>query len=121
MIFHRPTAIAFVAVFAAACAPTTSQPVDPLVAPFVGKTLSNTGNDITFNADGTINGTAGPDRDINVSGVWEVRNGRFCRTITEPATLPEGIPATECQEVVVDGNQVTFTSPTGRTSQLTIL
>lgn len=83
---------------------------DDLQAILSGATLSNGNAEININADGTLDG--GP-----VSGTWEIADGQFCRTLTAPAQAA----GSECQTVVVNGNTLTFTSPTGRTVEWTKL
>ncbi|MCK0138840.1 glycoside hydrolase family 43 C-terminal domain-containing protein [Aliiroseovarius sp. F47248L] len=75
-----------------------------------GRTLTNKDADVTLHADGRLSGSGGVD------GTWEVRDGKYCRTISKP----DKWKGTECQVVTTAGDQITFTSPSGRTSTWTM-
>ena len=95
-----------------ACA--SSPEPDPLIAPIVGKTLTSTeGVTAKLSADGRITGSFGEDGVID--GVWEMRDGKYCRTLSQPPSFA----GTECQNVTITDNTVEFESPTGRTSMWT--
>ncbi len=79
---------------------------DPLMEALSGRTLVNSGRSLTLNADGTLTGT-------DLSGTWSIEDSLFCRTLL---TGPETFGVAECQNVIVDGTEITFFSPTGRTA-----
>ena len=83
---------------------SVAQAADPLYSSLVGRTLTRGGFTITFNPDGSMVG-ANPD----LTGTWEVRDGQFCRTISQPAQMA----GTECQSVTISGASYTFTGPSG--------
>ncbi len=98
----------------AACQTTTSGTATqstnaPTWLSIVDKTLLN-GADGETEVVLRSNGTIGGNEDI--VGTWEERDGKYCRTLTEP----ERFAGTECQMVTLNGNEVTFESPGGRTS-----
>ncbi|MCV6585144.1 MAG: hypothetical protein OIF47_06380 [Marinibacterium sp.] len=100
-------AVACALVLAACDIPTAA--VDPLNAALSGKTLTSGSTTIMLGSDGTISGDG-------VAGTWEIRDGKFCRTLTQP----ESLQGSECQTVTLDGDKATFQSPTGRTSSFTL-
>ena len=88
--------------------PTASNGEAPEWLILVGQPLTSVENPnlvVTLNQDRTVSGSG-------IEGVWEERNGQYCRTITAPAQLA----GTECQSVTVNGSQVTFDNRSGRTS-----
>ena len=97
----------------AACA-TSSADVDPLIAPIVDKTLTNSENGMTvvLGSDGSVKGGNG---DVTIEGAYEMRDGKYCRTLT----LPESFAGTECQNVTITEDSVEFESPSGRRSTWT--
>jgi hypothetical protein len=98
-------------VLSACMASPPAQDVDPLTDQLSGKTgVHGSGTTITLQEDGRITGRTGQGEAIN--GVWEVRNGRYCRTLT----TPESLAGTSCQEVVFDGNEATFIREDGTSS-----
>lgn len=82
-----------------------------LFAQLADQTLAKDELRFTLHKDGRLIGNDG------TMGTWEVRDGKYCRTIT----VPEKWKGTECQEVKIDGTQYTFISPTGRTNTYTML
>lgn len=75
----------------------------------MGKTLINEQVKFSLNRDGTMVGDT-------VAGTWIVRDGKFCRTVVNPAALR----GTECQTVTIKGKQATFTSPNGKSRSYTL-
>lgn len=82
-----------------------------LLSRLSGKTLALNDLQFTLHEDGRLTGNDG------TMGTWEVRDGKYCRTIT----VPEKWKGTECQDVTIAGDQITFVSPTGRTNTYTML
>ncbi|MEE4118911.1 MAG: hypothetical protein V2I65_07845 [Paracoccaceae bacterium] len=74
------------------CVQTTSADVDPLTAALAGRSLTNDAGTIDVNRDGTLSGLA--------EGAWTVRDGQWCRTISEPARLA----GTACQDATLNGD-----------------
>ena len=50
--------------------------------------------------------------DVLIDGAWEIRQGKFCRTITAPAQMI----GTECQNISIDGDTATLTGRDGPTT-----
>ena len=96
---------------AVGCADTELTPDDDAISPFIGRKLSNeTG--MMIHADGTLTSTSGATPQTVFDGVWDMRRGQYCSTITIRATT--GRRATDCQNVTVDGDQVMFEDLDGR-------
>ncbi len=94
---------------AAALTLAACQTTSPLQTAVSGKTLVGERNSITVNEDGTLVGNG-------FRGTWEVRGDRWCRTITQPAQMA----GTACQNVVLDGDQITFIRASGTEITFTI-
>ncbi|WP_424969923.1 hypothetical protein [Dinoroseobacter sp. S76] len=109
----KKLAVVLIALGVAACdtpAPDTAMMGDPLKDALAGKTLMNVDNPdtlLTFGADGSLSGA--------VTGTWSVENGQFCRTLTEPASVAGSL----CQDVVIDGDVLTFLAGTNGDSSWT--
>ena len=101
------------AVLLAACADSTPTPpptpTDPVTAALVGKTLTSGSAKLQLQEGNKMVGRAGPNGDVPIAGAWEIRDGKFCRTLTSPPQLA----GTECQGVVIDGETATFSTPRG--------
>lgn len=83
----------------AACQSTNeAAQVDPLTAAISGKTLVSEGGEFTLGSNGSLTGMSGPNRDTEVTGAWEIRDGRYCRTITQP----ERLAGTACQDITLN-------------------
>ena len=79
-----------------------------------GKILEAELATVTINNDGTFNGLAGTNRDIELTGTWEIKNGHYCRKLDQRL---KGVPVSQCQIVeFLPGNKVSFdgTKPDGR-------
>lgn len=75
--------------------------VDPITAAISGKRLvAPRGDFIDVGADGRVTGMIGPDQSLALSGVWEIRDGQWCRTLTEPASFA----GTACQDATLNGD-----------------
>jgi hypothetical protein len=72
-----------------------------------GKALTAKGAKLLVGADGTLSGTVG--KGDGLTGTWEVRDGRFCRTIT----APERLAGTACQTATIAGGTLTLTRDDG--------
>ncbi|WP_282608599.1 hypothetical protein [Pelagibius sp. Alg239-R121] len=98
--------MALIGLTLAACQTTTSgekpQPAAPLEAALSGRTLDSQNATVHLNQDGTLTGTG-------VRGTWEVKDGKFCRTLTKPDSLA----GSDCQSVLFNGNRVTFIRSNG--------
>lgn len=105
------------AVVLSACGGTPEpapMPADPLTQQLVGKTLTNQNTKIQLQEFNRMIGRSGPAGDVIIDGFWEVREGRFCRTLT----LPEQIAGTECQDVTIEGETATFQTSSGPVSYI---
>ena len=94
---------------ATACAETTTTApaaVDPITAAVSGKSLVN--GDAIFNvgSEGSLTGTNGT---ADFVGTWEVRDGKWCRTFSEPANFA----GSACQEAVLGDGTITITGERG--------
>ncbi len=92
-------------------AATPTEEVDPLTARLSGMTgVHESGTAVTLHDDGRITGNT--HNGDAITGTWDVRNGRYCRTIT----APESLASTNCQDVEFDGNNVHFIKDDGTSS-----
>ena len=112
MDFKLFTCTAIASIVLSGCMATTpSEDMDPLTARLSGQTgVHDSGTTITLHEDGRLSGQ-NPSGDAIV-GVWTVRDGRFCRTIT----APDRLAGTNCQDVEFNGNEVTFIRDDNTTS-----
>lgn len=98
----------------AGCSDGISDPVDmpndPLTQQLVGKTLTNQSTKIQLQEGNMMTGRTGPSNEVAIDGTWQIREGRFCRTLTSPPQLA----GTECQDISIDGDTVTFDTPRGQ-------
>lgn len=94
----------------AGCAETTSSSQVGLVTQNLsGKTGTSGDATVTWHADGTMTGPMPNGEEFY--GVWEERNGQFCRTNIRP----ERLAATGCLDVEFEGDRATFTREDGST------
>lgn len=79
-----------------------------LVQKFAGAKLTSldTGQVINANADGTLTGAG-------VKGTWTIKNGQWCRTLTEP----KAFAGSACQKMDIQGNVMTLTRANGSTAR----
>ncbi len=111
-MFRTTIALVAAAGLLAACGGTTSAPPapsDPVTQALVGKTLTSGNAKITLQEYNKMVGVGGPFGAVPIDGAWEIRDGQFCRTLTAPPQLA----GTECQDVVIEGDTVTFTTSRG--------
>lgn len=103
------TAAIFGSIFAfalSACAETQS--IDPITQAVSGRTLVAGETRLTAGANGALVGTlAGGD---TLSGTWRILNGKWCRTLTEPARFagPE-----VCQNAALTDGQLVIVGSSG--------
>lgn len=83
----------------------TQSAAAPAWLSIVDKTLVNGDTTVVLQSSGAVVGSG-------IEGVWEERDGKYCRTLTKP----EQFAGTECQVVILNGNEVTFDNQQGRTS-----
>ena len=84
----------------------TAVPVvaDEITEALAGKTLVAPGQEITAHADGRLIGKVGKNLDIDLVGTWEIKNGKWCRTITKP----KGAAGSACQNLALGDGVVTI-------------
>ncbi|MDR9393564.1 hypothetical protein [Roseovarius sp. SYSU LYC5161] len=88
---------------------------DPLQARLSGMTgVHESGTTVTLGEDGSVSGTT--QNGEAIIGLWEVRDGRYCRTLTAPKSLA----GSGCQDVEFDGNKAIFTKDDGTSSTFVI-
>ena len=69
------------------CVSADPNSIDPLELAISGKTLVADTAELTLNSDRTLQGKIGNELEVDLIGTWYVDDGRFCRTISEPANL----------------------------------
>ncbi|MEP1354484.1 MAG: hypothetical protein ABJX32_16585 [Tateyamaria sp.] len=89
-----------------------SIPLDPISQQLVGKRLVSTGMTLHLQEGNRMAGRAGPSGDVNIDGAWQIREGKFCRTISEPVQMV----GTECQDISIDGETATLVGRDGPTT-----
>lgn len=87
-------------------------PLDPISQQLVGKKLTSTGMVLQLQEFNKMAGRAGPNGDVLIDGAWEIRQGKFCRTITAPAQMI----GTECQDISIEGDTATLVGRDGPTT-----
>ena len=87
--------------------PQTSQ--DPITEQLVGKRLVGPGLTLRLLEGNQLAGRAGTGNQVSIDGAWEIREGRFCRTISQPSQLA----GTECQDITIDGETATLVGRDG--------
>ena len=85
----------------------SSAPTDPLTNAISGKTIVSETFQATLGSNGSFNGKTTDG--MVFKGAWTVRNGQFCRTLTEP----ERFVGTECQNAELGDGTVTITTRRG--------
>lgn len=80
-----------------------------------GKTLTNADTTFVVNADGTLTGEEATGE--VVAGTWKIEDGKWCRTLTQPAAFA----GTSCRDVIIEGDQVTLARPDGSGSTYTMM
>jgi hypothetical protein len=79
---------------------------DEMSAALAGRTLTAGPTVISLGEGGRMSGSVGDDA---LDGDWSISDGRFCRTITEPARMA----GTECQRLEINGGKATITTRRG--------
>jgi hypothetical protein len=112
MTFKLFTCAAVTGIVLTGCMATTpTNEVDPLTARLSGMTgMHESGTVVTLQEDGRVTGQT--QNGEAIVGTWDVRNGRYCRTLT----APESLASTNCQDVEFDGNNVHFIRDDGTSS-----
>lgn len=82
---------------------------DPITEALSGKILVAPGQEITAHADGRLIGKVGQNLDTDLVGAWEIRDGQWCRTLTEPAAAA----GTACQDITLGDGVVTIVGGNG--------
>ena len=104
--FRLATGLVLALATAACDAPAPiAAPAGPAWLSIVDRPLTRGDTTVTLHADGRVIGDG-------IEGVWEERDGKYCRTLTRP----EAIAGTECQSVSLEGDSVTFDNGAGRSS-----
>lgn len=106
-----------VAIALSACAETetTNSEVDPLTAALSGKTLVADENVFNVEKNGALTGTLSDG--TKFVGVWEVVDGKWCNSFSEP----DGFAETFCGNAVFEGDgTVTLDRRAGGTLNWTI-
>lgn len=82
-----------------------------LKATLSGKTIVSEENNAEFKLrrNGRLTGKAGTNQQVEFSGAWTIRDGRFCRTIQKP----ESWAGTECQAIELGQGTVTINGRNG--------
>lgn len=100
-----------------ATAPEAAAPTEAdlqLRGRLAGKTLSNAESTMALTADGRLLGKESTGEITR--GTWEIRDGKWCRTLTEPAAWA----GTGCRGVTFSGNTVTMSKDDGTSFTYTI-
>lgn len=82
---------------------------DPITDALAGKTLRAPGQEITAHADGRLTGKVGANLGTELVGTWEIKNGRWCRTLTQP----EAAAGSACQDLAMGDGIVTIEGSRG--------
>ncbi|WP_179381689.1 hypothetical protein [Jannaschia marina] len=102
---------ALITLSACADAPST----DPITQAVSGRTLVAGETRLTAGANGTLVGTLASGDTL--SGTWRIANGRWCRTLTQPARFagPE-----VCQDAALADGQLVIIGSNGTPTTYTI-
>lgn len=99
-------------VLLAACQSTgmdkSPSPAQALLGPALDRPITTGDSSFILHSDGRLSGDA--------SGTWIVENGQYCRTIVEPKKWA----GSQCQDVTIEGDQITFVRPNGSAATYTI-
>lgn len=79
-----------------------------LLGPALDRPLTAGESTFILHSDGRLAGDA--------TGTWTVENGKYCRTVVAPAKWA----GSQCQDVSIDGDQITFARPDGSATTYTI-
>ncbi|WP_368186742.1 hypothetical protein [Aestuariibius sp. HNIBRBA575] len=110
---YKAIVAACAALTLSACMQTETEMTQDMVSPeeatiqsLVGKRLSNDQGYATLHADGRVTGEFGG---AVFAGTWTVVDGQYCRS----GSIGERELPYECQDVSVNGSEVSFTPPGG--------
>lgn len=78
-----------------------------------GKTLASKTGTFVLAPDGALSGDV---KGKPLTGVWSVKQGKFCRTIKTPAEFA----GKQCQAMEMKGNKLTLTREDGSTVTFTV-
>lgn len=106
------TLTALIAVTACAEVSTTPDPIEQAVS---GRTLMAGDTRLTAGANGALVGTLASGDTL--SGTWRINNGKWCRTLTQPARFagPE-----VCQDAALTDGQLVVIGSNGSPTTYTI-
>ncbi|MBU2994356.1 hypothetical protein Q4555_06725 [Octadecabacter sp. 1_MG-2023] len=90
-----------------ACSETTTTP-DPIEQAVSGRTLVSGDTRLTAGANGALVGTLASGDTL--SGTWRIGNGKWCRTLTQPARFAG---AEVCQDAALAGDQLVIVGSNG--------
>ncbi|MBT8152501.1 hypothetical protein KMP13_01030 [Epibacterium ulvae] len=82
---------------------------DAAKAAVAGKTITSGKAVLKVRKNGRLTGKVGPNGDVTFEGAWDIRNGKWCRTITEPASFA----GTECQAMTLGDGVITISGRNG--------
>ncbi len=80
-----------------------------LTSALAGKTISSGKAVLKVRKNGRLSGKVGPNGDVKFEGAWTIRDGKWCRTIKEPASFA----GTECQAMTLGDGVITITGRNG--------
>ncbi len=80
-----------------------------LTKALAGKTLVGGNAEIKVKKNGGLTGKVGKKGDIKIKGAWQIRDGKWCRTLSEPAQFA----GTACQAMTLGDGTVTIDSSSG--------
>ena len=99
---------------APAATAASAQATAQIQGQLAGKTLTNADSTLALTKDGALIGKSKSGAVIR--GTWEAKDGKFCRTLTEPAAAA----GTECQNVTIQGDQLTLVRANGQVVTYTL-
>lgn len=90
-------------------APVLADQTDNIIKAVSGKTLVNETAEFKVRKNGRLIGKAGSKGQVKFKGAWAVRDGKWCRTFTEPAEWA----GTECQTATLGDGTITIVGRNG--------
>ena len=82
---------------------------DEITKALAGKTLIAPGQEITAHSDGRLIGKVGKNLETDLVGTWEIKNGQWCRTLTQP----KAAAGRACQDLTLGDGVVTIEGSRG--------